>query len=164
MNFRIRMLRSALFFGRSLPWFQYKDFSFFHKQSLASVGSHFPLTMRLYAFLLKDHLPKIEYYSRFSPSPLSIKQFLEFGKYERIHHVNTDSHWQRHLLLLMQHDYVDCIRIEFCFITPLCFSVCLNLLIVNVNKNLVHLGKETRRTLLFYVIEEIGSVYMTAWQ
>uniref|UniRef100_A0A8C2I3T6 Protein-serine/threonine kinase n=1 Tax=Cyprinus carpio TaxID=7962 RepID=A0A8C2I3T6_CYPCA len=36
--------------------------------------------MRLYAFLLKDHLPKIEYYSRFSPSPLSIKQFLEFGR------------------------------------------------------------------------------------
>uniref|UniRef100_A0A671PUR1 Protein-serine/threonine kinase n=1 Tax=Sinocyclocheilus anshuiensis TaxID=1608454 RepID=A0A671PUR1_9TELE len=36
--------------------------------------------MRLYVFLLKDHLPKIEYYSRFSPSPLSIKQFLEFGR------------------------------------------------------------------------------------
>ncbi|XP_688551.2 pyruvate dehydrogenase (acetyl-transferring) kinase isozyme 3, mitochondrial isoform X2 [Danio rerio] len=36
--------------------------------------------MRLYAFLLQNHLPKIEYYSRFSPSPLSIKQFLEFGR------------------------------------------------------------------------------------
>uniref|UniRef100_A0AAY4AUM2 Protein-serine/threonine kinase n=1 Tax=Denticeps clupeoides TaxID=299321 RepID=A0AAY4AUM2_9TELE len=36
--------------------------------------------MRLYAFLLKNTSPKIEYYSRFSPSPLSIKQFLEFGR------------------------------------------------------------------------------------
>uniref|UniRef100_A0A4W4F0D7 Protein-serine/threonine kinase n=1 Tax=Electrophorus electricus TaxID=8005 RepID=A0A4W4F0D7_ELEEL len=38
------------------------------------------LTMRLSAFLFKDVSSKIEYYSRFSPSPLSIKQFLEFGR------------------------------------------------------------------------------------
>ncbi|XP_030623175.1 pyruvate dehydrogenase (acetyl-transferring) kinase isozyme 3, mitochondrial isoform X1 [Chanos chanos] len=36
--------------------------------------------MRLFTFLLKSTTPKIEYYSRFSPSPLSIKQFLEFGR------------------------------------------------------------------------------------
>ncbi|KAJ8390635.1 hypothetical protein AAFF_G00102410 [Aldrovandia affinis] len=36
--------------------------------------------MRLFAFLLKNATPKIEYYSRFSPSPLSIKQFLDFGQ------------------------------------------------------------------------------------
>uniref|UniRef100_A0A4W4F315 Protein-serine/threonine kinase n=1 Tax=Electrophorus electricus TaxID=8005 RepID=A0A4W4F315_ELEEL len=36
--------------------------------------------MRLSAFLFKDVSSKIEYYSRFSPSPLSIKQFLEFGR------------------------------------------------------------------------------------
>uniref|UniRef100_A0A8C7JZP6 Protein-serine/threonine kinase n=1 Tax=Oncorhynchus kisutch TaxID=8019 RepID=A0A8C7JZP6_ONCKI len=35
--------------------------------------------MRLFTVLLKN-TPKIEYYSRFSPSPLSIKQFLEFGR------------------------------------------------------------------------------------
>ncbi|XP_014012734.1 pyruvate dehydrogenase (acetyl-transferring) kinase isozyme 3, mitochondrial isoform X2 [Salmo salar] len=35
--------------------------------------------MRLFAVLLKN-TKKIEYYSRFSPSPLSIKQFLEFGR------------------------------------------------------------------------------------
>ncbi|XP_033865316.1 pyruvate dehydrogenase (acetyl-transferring) kinase isozyme 3, mitochondrial [Acipenser ruthenus] len=37
--------------------------------------------MRLFGFLLKNKTPKqIEYYSRFSPSPLSIKQFLDFGR------------------------------------------------------------------------------------
>ncbi|MGH0134600.1 UNVERIFIED_CONTAM: hypothetical protein FKN15_054845 [Acipenser sinensis] len=37
--------------------------------------------MRLFGFLLKNKAPKqIEYYSRFSPSPLSIKQFLDFGR------------------------------------------------------------------------------------
>ncbi|XP_012688674.1 pyruvate dehydrogenase (acetyl-transferring) kinase isozyme 3, mitochondrial [Clupea harengus] len=36
--------------------------------------------MRLFTFLLKNTTPKIEFYSRFSPSPLSIKQFLEFGR------------------------------------------------------------------------------------
>uniref|UniRef100_A0A6Q2Y9W1 Protein-serine/threonine kinase n=1 Tax=Esox lucius TaxID=8010 RepID=A0A6Q2Y9W1_ESOLU len=35
--------------------------------------------MRLFNFLLKDVTSKIEYYSRFSPSPMSIKQFLDFG-------------------------------------------------------------------------------------
>uniref|UniRef100_A0A665VG53 Protein-serine/threonine kinase n=1 Tax=Echeneis naucrates TaxID=173247 RepID=A0A665VG53_ECHNA len=35
--------------------------------------------MRIFASLLKNINPKIEYYSRFSPSPLSIKQFLDFG-------------------------------------------------------------------------------------
>uniref|UniRef100_A0A5F8GQE9 Protein-serine/threonine kinase n=1 Tax=Monodelphis domestica TaxID=13616 RepID=A0A5F8GQE9_MONDO len=37
--------------------------------------------MRLYRWLLKQPVPKqIEQYSRFSPSPLSIKQFLDFGR------------------------------------------------------------------------------------
>lgn len=37
--------------------------------------------MRLFRWLLKQPVPKqIERYSRFSPSPLSIKQFLDFGK------------------------------------------------------------------------------------
>ncbi|KAM4904701.1 pyruvate dehydrogenase kinase, isozyme 3 isoform X4 [Serinus canaria] len=37
--------------------------------------------MRLCGALLKNPIPKqIEYYSRFSPSPLSIKQFLDFGR------------------------------------------------------------------------------------
>lgn len=37
--------------------------------------------MRLCGALLKSPIPKqIEYYSRFSPSPLSIKQFLDFGE------------------------------------------------------------------------------------
>ncbi|XP_072901720.1 pyruvate dehydrogenase (acetyl-transferring) kinase isozyme 3, mitochondrial isoform X2 [Hemitrygon akajei] len=37
--------------------------------------------MRLYGLLLRNPIPKqIEYYSRFSPSPLSIKQFLDFGR------------------------------------------------------------------------------------
>lgn len=37
--------------------------------------------MRLFYQLLKQPVPKqIERYSRFSPSPLSIKQFLDFGK------------------------------------------------------------------------------------
>ncbi|XP_076836459.1 pyruvate dehydrogenase kinase, isozyme 3b isoform X1 [Brachyhypopomus gauderio] len=36
--------------------------------------------MKLFNFLLKDVTPKIEYYSRFSPSPMSIKQFLDFGR------------------------------------------------------------------------------------
>ncbi|KAG5843693.1 pyruvate dehydrogenase (acetyl-transferring) kinase isozyme 3, mitochondrial [Anguilla rostrata] len=36
--------------------------------------------MRLFRFLLTNATPKIEYYSRFSPSPLSIKQFLDFGQ------------------------------------------------------------------------------------
>ncbi|XP_057275418.1 pyruvate dehydrogenase kinase, isozyme 3 isoform X2 [Pezoporus wallicus] len=37
--------------------------------------------MRLCGALLKSPVPKqIEYYSRFSPSPLSIKQFLDFGR------------------------------------------------------------------------------------
>lgn len=35
--------------------------------------------MRIFLSLLKSTNPKIEYYSRFSPSPLSIKQFLDFG-------------------------------------------------------------------------------------
>lgn len=38
-------------------------------------------TMKLFKYLLKNVSPKIEYYSRFSPSPMSIKQFLDFGKY-----------------------------------------------------------------------------------
>uniref|UniRef100_A0A8C9T486 Protein-serine/threonine kinase n=1 Tax=Scleropages formosus TaxID=113540 RepID=A0A8C9T486_SCLFO len=37
-------------------------------------------SMRLFARLLNAFNEKIEYYSRFSPSPLSIKQFLDFGK------------------------------------------------------------------------------------
>lgn len=38
--------------------------------------------MRLFCWLLKQTVPKqIERYSRFSPSPLSIKQFLDFGEY-----------------------------------------------------------------------------------
>lgn len=37
--------------------------------------------MRLFSWLLKQPVPKqIERYSRFSPSPLSIKQFLDFGE------------------------------------------------------------------------------------
>ncbi|XP_051533555.1 pyruvate dehydrogenase (acetyl-transferring) kinase isozyme 3, mitochondrial-like isoform X2 [Myxocyprinus asiaticus] len=36
--------------------------------------------MKLFHFLLKDVTHKIEYYSRFSPSPMSIKQFLDFGR------------------------------------------------------------------------------------
>ncbi|XP_005471826.1 pyruvate dehydrogenase (acetyl-transferring) kinase isozyme 3, mitochondrial [Oreochromis niloticus] len=36
--------------------------------------------MRIFWSLLKNSNPKIEYYSRFSPSPLSIKQFLDFGR------------------------------------------------------------------------------------
>ncbi|KAL7853662.1 hypothetical protein AOLI_G00205060 [Acnodon oligacanthus] len=36
--------------------------------------------MKLLNLLLKDITPKIEYYSRFSPSPMSIKQFLDFGR------------------------------------------------------------------------------------
>lgn len=40
-----------------------------------------PVRMRLFYRLLKQPVPKqIERYSRFSPSPLSIKQFLDFGK------------------------------------------------------------------------------------
>lgn len=38
--------------------------------------------------MLKNANPKIEYYSRFSPSPLSIKQFLDFGK------SHSDSSWR----------------------------------------------------------------------
>ncbi|KAA0720282.1 [Pyruvate dehydrogenase (acetyl-transferring)] kinase isozyme 3, mitochondrial [Triplophysa tibetana] len=36
--------------------------------------------MKLFNFLLKDVTHKIEFYSRFSPSPMSIKQFLDFGR------------------------------------------------------------------------------------
>uniref|UniRef100_A0A3B1J9R2 Protein-serine/threonine kinase n=1 Tax=Astyanax mexicanus TaxID=7994 RepID=A0A3B1J9R2_ASTMX len=36
--------------------------------------------MKLFELLLKDVTPKIEFYSRFSPSPMSIKQFLDFGR------------------------------------------------------------------------------------
>ncbi|XP_040194142.1 pyruvate dehydrogenase kinase, isozyme 3 [Rana temporaria] len=37
--------------------------------------------MRLCRYLLKNAIPnQIEYYSKFSPSPLSIKQFLDFGR------------------------------------------------------------------------------------
>uniref|UniRef100_A0A8C2ZN83 Protein-serine/threonine kinase n=1 Tax=Cyclopterus lumpus TaxID=8103 RepID=A0A8C2ZN83_CYCLU len=36
--------------------------------------------MRIFVSLMKNANPKIEYYSRFSPSPLSIKQFLDFGR------------------------------------------------------------------------------------
>ncbi|KAG1940339.1 pyruvate dehydrogenase kinase, isozyme 3b isoform X1 [Pimephales promelas] len=36
--------------------------------------------MKLFYYLLKDVTQKIEYYSRFSPSPMSIKQFLDFGR------------------------------------------------------------------------------------
>ncbi|XP_051733004.1 pyruvate dehydrogenase kinase, isozyme 3b [Ctenopharyngodon idella] len=36
--------------------------------------------MKLLNYLLKDVTHKIEYYSRFSPSPMSIKQFLDFGR------------------------------------------------------------------------------------
>lgn len=36
--------------------------------------------MKLFICLLKDVTHKIEYYSRFSPSPMSIKQFLDFGR------------------------------------------------------------------------------------
>ncbi|KAG9265804.1 pyruvate dehydrogenase (acetyl-transferring) kinase isozyme 3, mitochondrial-like [Astyanax mexicanus] len=36
--------------------------------------------MKLFKLLLKDVTPKIEFYSRFSPSPMSIKQFLDFGR------------------------------------------------------------------------------------
>uniref|UniRef100_A0A8C5A4R1 Protein-serine/threonine kinase n=1 Tax=Gadus morhua TaxID=8049 RepID=A0A8C5A4R1_GADMO len=36
--------------------------------------------MRVFFALLKHNNPRIEYYSRFSPSPLSIKQFLDFGQ------------------------------------------------------------------------------------
>ncbi|XP_053505200.1 pyruvate dehydrogenase kinase, isozyme 3b isoform X3 [Ictalurus furcatus] len=37
-------------------------------------------TMKLFNVLMKDVTHKIEYYSRFSPSPMSIKQFLDFGR------------------------------------------------------------------------------------
>uniref|UniRef100_A0A8C7Z034 Protein-serine/threonine kinase n=1 Tax=Oryzias sinensis TaxID=183150 RepID=A0A8C7Z034_9TELE len=37
-------------------------------------------TEMLFLSLLKNAHPKIEYYSRYSPSPLSIKQFLDFGE------------------------------------------------------------------------------------
>uniref|UniRef100_A0AAR2KSL1 Protein-serine/threonine kinase n=1 Tax=Pygocentrus nattereri TaxID=42514 RepID=A0AAR2KSL1_PYGNA len=46
-----------------------------------AVQSGLSAARSLSVFLLKNASPKIEYYSRFSPSPLSIKQFLEFGKY-----------------------------------------------------------------------------------
>ncbi|KAF5896416.1 pyruvate dehydrogenase (acetyl-transferring) kinase isozyme 3, mitochondrial-like, partial [Clarias magur] len=36
--------------------------------------------MKLFNVLLKDIAHKIVYYSRFSPSPMSIKQFLDFGR------------------------------------------------------------------------------------
>ncbi|XP_065143565.1 pyruvate dehydrogenase kinase, isozyme 3b [Paramisgurnus dabryanus] len=36
--------------------------------------------MKLINFLLKDVTHKIDFYSRFSPSPMSIKQFLDFGR------------------------------------------------------------------------------------
>ncbi|MCI4386395.1 hypothetical protein PGIGA_G00061930 [Pangasianodon gigas] len=36
--------------------------------------------MKLLNVLMKDVTHKIEYYSRFSPSPMSIKQFLDFGR------------------------------------------------------------------------------------
>ncbi|XP_076129673.1 pyruvate dehydrogenase (acetyl-transferring) kinase isozyme 3, mitochondrial-like isoform X1 [Alosa pseudoharengus] len=36
--------------------------------------------MRLINFLMKNVNTKIEYYSRFSPSPMSIQQFLDFGR------------------------------------------------------------------------------------
>ncbi|XP_035383064.1 pyruvate dehydrogenase kinase, isozyme 3b [Electrophorus electricus] len=36
--------------------------------------------MKLFNFSLKDVTTRIEYYSRFSPSPMSIKQFLDFGR------------------------------------------------------------------------------------
>lgn len=42
--------------------------------------AEYAVTMKLFNFLLKDVTPKIEYYSRFSPSPMSIKQFLDFGE------------------------------------------------------------------------------------
>lgn len=86
-----RIMLSALLCGRSRTWYQYTDSSHKHPGLLLFT---FSLTMRLYAFLLQNHLPKIEYYSRFSPSPLSIKQFLEFGKSERILHLKTDRRWQ----------------------------------------------------------------------
>uniref|UniRef100_A0A8C9V9N3 Protein-serine/threonine kinase n=2 Tax=Scleropages formosus TaxID=113540 RepID=A0A8C9V9N3_SCLFO len=38
------------------------------------------LLMKLLAALLKQVSSKVEFYSRFSPSPLSIKQFLDFGR------------------------------------------------------------------------------------
>lgn len=42
--------------------------------------------MRLFYRLLKQPVPKqIERYSRFSPSPLSIKQFLDFGECDALH-------------------------------------------------------------------------------
>uniref|UniRef100_A0A671X7C4 Protein-serine/threonine kinase n=1 Tax=Sparus aurata TaxID=8175 RepID=A0A671X7C4_SPAAU len=39
-----------------------------------------PEARGIFTCLLKNANPKIEYYSRFSPSPLSIKQFLDFGR------------------------------------------------------------------------------------
>lgn len=42
-----------------------------------------PAKMRQFWWLMKQAVPKqIERYSRFSPSPLSIKQFLDFGECE----------------------------------------------------------------------------------
>lgn len=39
------------------------------------------LTVRLLAMAKKNMQAQMEYYSKFSPSPLSIKQFMDFGKY-----------------------------------------------------------------------------------
>uniref|UniRef100_A0A674NEX3 Protein-serine/threonine kinase n=1 Tax=Takifugu rubripes TaxID=31033 RepID=A0A674NEX3_TAKRU len=54
----------------------------FFKQKISDAIASTVAAMRIFTFLLKNVNPKIEYYSRFSPSPLSIKQFLDFGKSE----------------------------------------------------------------------------------
>ncbi|XP_064190190.1 pyruvate dehydrogenase (acetyl-transferring) kinase isozyme 3, mitochondrial [Anguilla rostrata] len=46
--------------------------------------------MRIFTFLSKNTTPKIEYYSKFSPSPLSIKQFLDFVR-------SLSGWWKNHM-------------------------------------------------------------------
>ncbi|XP_035271232.1 pyruvate dehydrogenase (acetyl-transferring) kinase isozyme 3, mitochondrial-like isoform X5 [Anguilla anguilla] len=46
--------------------------------------------MRIFTFLSKNTTPKIEYYSKFSPSPLSIKQFLDFVR-------SLSGGWKNHM-------------------------------------------------------------------
>lgn len=64
--------------------------------------------MRLFGSLLKSTANKIEYYSKFSPSPLSIKQFLDFGKL----------HFKVFLLLQAQHFDLKYHILGPCIISP----------------------------------------------
>lgn len=57
--------------------------------------------MRFFVSLLKNTNPKIEFYSRFSPSPLSIKQFLDFGE-EILTTTTTGACLPQYLLLVLR--------------------------------------------------------------